>query len=1017
MTAHKSLLLCLILLLCVGTGQADDIDFNRDVRPILSDACFACHGPDAGQRQADLRLDLQEGIFRSVDGVTIVDPKSPDHSELLQRVLSDDPDVMMPPPKSGRTLTPTEKETIRQWIEQGANWKGHWAYVAPQRPEVPSVNVGKTGNDVDRFIQRTLNAKGLEALPEADAATLLRRISFDLTGLPPSPKLLAKYSMAPTGENWAKLVDELLASPHYAERMTASWLDLVRYADTNGIHGDNHREIWMYRDWVINAFRRNMPFDQFTIEQLAGDLLPNATDEQKIASGYNRLLMTTREGGAQPKEYLAKYSADRVRNASTVWMGATMGCCECHDHKFDPYSIKDFYQFAAFFADVQDVAVGVQPSVKMPSREQKQQLAAFDETLATLQEKLAANTPELDAAMHAWAADLQTRLKATPKIWQPAVVLDMKSSGGQTFTLLEDGSLLTAATNPKQDHYKIVLKPAAGRLTGLRLETLRHDSHVNRSLSRGNGNFVLSQITATHVKNADGTRSSVEIKDAVASYEQKGWPVKNALDGKPKTGWAVDGQLSNERDPVAAFRFATPLELSDGDRLVVELQQESVDFHNIGRFRLSTTTVETPGLDDNTLGIPTQHVAVIEAWPTVEDGRKAELARYYRTIAPLLADTRAQHAATKTARDNLEKQIPETLITRTQTPREIRVLARGNWMDDSGDLVSPAVPHFLPQVAGNETASRLDLANWLVHKDNPLVARVFVNRLWQMFFGKGLVKSSDDFGSQGSWPTHPDLLDWLAIEFRDSGWNVQHVIRLIVSSDAYRRSSIATKQLTEADPFNKWLARQSRFRLDAEFIRDSALAVSGLLVDKVGGKSVKPYQPEGYWAHLNFPKRAWQPDKGEDQYRRGLYTYWCRTFLHPAMRSFDAPSREECAVDRPRSNNSLQALVLLNDPSFVEAARALAVRTLSEGGSTAESRIEFMFRICLSRAPREEEVSVLKDVLKEQRKQFSESPGKLKQFLSIGQAPVPERVDAVELATWASVARVILNLDEVITRT
>ncbi len=1008
---------CLYQAFIATAVVGQEIDFNRDVRPILSDACFACHGPDSGKRQADLRLDLKEGIFKTADGVTVVNAASPQDSEMLRRITSEDPDVVMPPHAGGRRLTAPEKQTIERWINQGANWKGHWAYIAPVKAAVPELEVGPTGTDIDRFIQSKLNAKNLAALPQADPVTLVRRLTLDLTGLPPSPQQVDAFRNDSSVANWNAMLDKLLASQHYAERMTAMWLDLVRYADTNGIHGDNHREVWMYRDYVIAAFHRNMPFDQFTVEQLAGDLLPDATDEQKIASGYNRLLMTTREGGAQAKEYLAKYSADRVRNASTVWMGATMGCCECHDHKFDPYSIRDFYQFAAFFADIQDVAVGVQPSVKMPTAIQKNRTAELDQQLATVQKTLDTQTPELDAALNAWAAELQVKLQQTPQTWSVAKVIDMKSLGGQDMRLLEDGSVLTSGKQPKHETYRISLS-GGGRLTGFRLETLADDSFVRKSLSRapGNGNFVLSGVRAIRVSNADSSEQEIVLQDALASFEQPHWPVKNALDGKPDTGWAVEGHLGDPKNPTAVFQFKEPLENSQADRVVVELQQNAVDFHNIGRLRLSTSVVDKPGIANDSLGLPAEHVATISAWPNATPEQKTSLSAHYRTVAPLLEQPRQQLVQLKAEHEALQKQIGETLITRTQEPRPIRVLARGDWMDDSGDMVQPSVPHFLQQLTTSNRASRIDLAQWFVAEQNPLVARVFVNRLWKMLFGKGLVKSSDDFGSQGTWPTHPELLDWLAVEFRQSGWNVQHVIRLIVSSDAYRRSSAAGQELVEADPFNDWIARQSRYRLDAEFIRDGALAVSGLLVDHVGGPSVKPYQPAGYWAHLNFPKRTWDPETGKNQYRRGLYTYWCRTFLHPAMRSFDAPSREECTVDRPRSNNSLQALVLLNDPSYVEAARALADQTIREGGDTTETRLQFIFERCLNRLPQPEEAVVLQEVLQTQRVEFSAAAESTNAFLKIGHTPAASGIDNAELAAWTSVARVLLNLHETITR-
>lgn len=1006
------------LAVCVSlpTVSADEVDFNRDVRPILSDACFTCHGPDSGQREADLRLDQQEGIFRTLGNITIVDAKDPARSELLRRIESSDPDVVMPPAGHGRKLSDVEKQTIRLWIEQGATWKGHWSYIRPLRPEVPQSKISSTANDVDRFIQHTLNQRQLKPLDQAAPSTLVRRLSFDLTGLPPTPEQVSDFTQNPSAENWQKLIDRLLASHHYAERMTAFWLDLVRYADTNGIHGDNHREIWMYRDWVLGAFQKNMPFDQFTIEQLAGDLLPNATDEQRIASGYNRLLMTTREGGAQAKEYLAKYSADRVRNASTVWLGATMTCCECHDHKFDPYSIRDFYQFAAFFADVKDVPVGTQPTVKMPSRAQKEQRTALDQAVAEIQKELDTQTPELDQSLAQWALDLQAKQKNSPKVWSPSKVADIKSKNGQVLELLEDNSVLTSGKHPEHDTYTIGITPAEGKVAAIRLETLRHDSFARQSLARGNGNFVLSGIKITHVRGVDSSEEAIAIKSAIASYEQKDWPVKNSLDGNEATGWAVDGHTTSDKDPIAVFRFVNAVTVETEDRFIVELQHAAVDHHNIGRFRLTTTANPEAGTDDNTLGIPSEHLAVIENWPTVDEAARNSLAKHYRSIAPLLADARSQLTAKKKAIEELEKSIPQTLVTQTQAPREIRVLARGNWMDDSGDIVQPAVPHFLAQLQSETRPTRLDLAKWFVDPENPLVARVFVNRLWKLLFGEGIVQSADDFGSQGSWPTHPELLDWLSVEFQESGWDVQHLVRLIVSSDAYRRSSVATPELIARDPFNDWLARQSRFRLDAEFIRDAALSVSGLLVDQSGGRSVKPYQPAGYWAHLNFPKRQWQPDIGANQYRRGLYTYWCRTFLHPAMRSFDAPTREECTVDRPRSNNSLQALVLLNDPSYVESARGLASRVLAEGGGTAESRIQFIFQLCLSRPPRPAESEVVLNLLAQAREDFAAEQNRAEAFLEIGQLPLPPNTNPVELAAWTSVARAILNLHETITR-
>ena len=1021
----KTCLPAILTLVCCTihpSAQAfqDTVDFNRDIRPILSDACFTCHGPDKGQRQADLRLDQQEGLFRQTADSTVVAPGQPDKSELLARIETDDADLVMPPPDSGRVLTNEEKRLIRQWVVQGAEWKGHWAYLPLERPKVEDSSITPGSNEVDYFINSRLEQKGLSPSGRADAVSLARRLSLDLTGLPPSANDIdvQAFAASPSDEAWQKLVVRLLSSPHYGERMTALWLDLVRYADTNGIHGDNHREIWMYRDYVIDAFNSNTPFDRFTIEQIAGDLLPEPSDQQRIASGYNRLLMTTREGGAQPKEYLAKYSADRVRNVSSVWMGATMGCCECHDHKYDPYSIRDFYELAAFFADIQDVAVGVQPAVKMPSPQQKHRMSELDSQIQQLQKTIDTQTPELDQAMNTWVAELKKHLADTPRIWKVAGHGAVTSSDGQQLDVQPDSSVLASGPHPKHDTYTVAIPYIdSATVSGIRLEALKHDSMVKKSLSRGNGNYVLSEFSV-------GKRSSdesaapqpIRIKEALADFEQKGWPVANALDNNPTTGWAVDGHIRVGEERVAVFRFETPVQLTEGESLIVTLKHSSVDFHNIGRFRLSTTATENPGLDDVDIGVPPSLVTVVEGWPEVEDSAKTALANHFRSITPVLEKQRNALASATQSRQQLEKEIPETLITRTKAPREIRVLARGNWMDDSGDITSPQVPHFLNQIEGQERLNRMDLAKWLVADDNPLVARVFVNRLWKMFFGKGIVSTEDDFGSQGSWPTHPELLDWLAIEFRESGWDVQHVIRLIVHSETYRRSSQFDEHLAEADPFNDLLARQSRFRLDAEFIRDYALAVSGLLVTEVGGRSVKPYQPEGYWDHLNFPKRKWQADAGDQQYRRGLYTYWCRTFLHPAMKAFDAPTREECTVTRPRSNNSLQALVLLNDPTFVEAARALAVRVLTDGGSNDAERISSLYDIVLSRPPLQQEREVLLELLAHHRESFADDETRTQQFLSVGQYKQSTVVNPQQLAAWSSVARTVMNLHETITR-
>lgn len=810
-----------------GQPTTGPIEFNRDVRPILSEFCFTCHGPDTAKRKGDLRLDTEEG------GRSVLVAGKPDKSELFLRLLEKDPKKRMPPASTGKSLSAKQIDLLRRWIEQGAPYQKHWALLPPKRPPLPPVRNDRWGRTaIDRFLLARLEAEGLTTSAEAERRTLIRRLSLDLIGLPPSPEEVDAFVHDRDAKAYDRLVDRLLASRHYGERMTLFWLDLVRFADTGGYHSDNHRDLSLYRDYVIDAFNTNKRFDQFTVEQVAGDLLPNPTRETRIASGYNRLLMTTEEGGAQAKEYLAKYASDRVRNASSVWLGLAMGCAECHNHKYDPVSLKDFYRFASFWADVQEAAVGRQAQTKMPSAEQEIALKRLDAELAEARQALNAATPALQAAQQRWEETARAELAGAKK---PAL--------------------------PK--------------------------------------------------------------------------PVVQALN--------------------------TPADK------------------------------RTPA-------------------------HKEALSAHFRSMAPELADARRRVGEVEARRKQLEASIPQTLVTTAGSPRTMRLLPRGNWLDDSGAVVAPDTPESLPPLGvKGRRANRLDLAHWLVSNEQPLTPRVVVNRLWKLYFGQGLVTTMEDFGAQGAWPSHPELLEWLAVEFRDSGWDVKHLVKLMVTSAAYRQVSVGSEALRQADPYNRLLARQGRFRLDAELVRDNALAVSGLLVRKVGGPSVKPYQPAGYWAYLNFPTRDYVEDRGDDQYRRGVYTYVQRTFPHPSLLAFDAPSREECSADRPRSNTPQQALVLLNDPTHVEAARILAEKALKVGGSDAE-RLRFAYRQVLGRTPRPAESELLLALLARHRDQYRADPAAADGLLSIGQAAPGGGVDRVALAAWTSVTRTLLNLHETITR-
>ncbi len=990
------------------------VDFAREVRPILAANCFACHGPDAAERKADLRLDTKEGAFADLGGHLAIAPGKPSDSELLSRVSNSDPEQVMPPPASGKKLTAVQIELLRRWVAEGAKWQEHWAYFKPVRPTVPPVSgASSIANPIDAFVRAKLNEMNLAPAAEADRVTLVRRLSFDLTGLPPTPAQVDGFVHDGTGQAYENLVDGLLASPHFGERMAMYWLDIVRFADTNGFHGDNHRDIALYRDYVIESFNRNKRFDRFTLEQLAGDLLPDVSRETRIASGYNHLLMTTREGGAQAKEYLAKYAADRVRNASSVWLGATMGCCECHDHKFDPYLTRDFYSFAAFFADIKEVAVGPQEQVMLPDEAEAKTLAQFDEQIAAVNKVLDTPTPELEQAQVEWEKSVQSQAAD----WKPLKPTGAVAASGATFTIANDGTLLVGGASAATDIYTLVVPVNVSALTAVRLELLPHNSLPGKGPGRAaNGNFVLSEIRCTLAPKANPAAATpLVLQEASADFAQESLPAAAAIDGNLATGWAVGPQLGLEH--AAVFEVQGTPSGSDAI-LTIELVQNHGNTHNLGRFRFSATNSPQPVRANK--GLPKE---VVEILATSSDTRTAAqqqaLAAHYRSlVAPLLDGPRKRLAEVKQSKADFQAKVPTTLVSVSVEPRAMRILPRGNWLSDDGEIVQPAVPAFLPPLSASEQRpTRYDLARWMVSPDNPLVARVFVNRLWKLAFGQGIVKSLDDFGSQGTAPTHSELLDWLAAEFIDSGWDVKHILKLMVTSDAYRQSSSASEQLRQVDPYNKWLARQSHFRLDAEMVRDNALAVSGLLSDRIGGPSAKPYQPGGYWSHLNFPVREYEADHGENLYRRGLYTYWCRTFLHPSLLAFDAPTREECTVERPRSNTPLQALVLLNDPTYVEAARAFARRILTEGGADTTAQLRWAYRQALSREPSSQEVTVLSALLEKHRAQYAADPTAAQQLLSAGENPSTGDIDRATLAAWTSVVRVLLNLHETITRT
>ncbi|MFN9433293.1 MAG: PSD1 and planctomycete cytochrome C domain-containing protein [Acidobacteriota bacterium] len=1018
----------LILALASVVFAQRPVSFNRDIRPIMADTCFRCHGPDAGTRMANLRLDLRdEATKANRAGRTPIVPGKPEESQIVARVFHTNPARVMPPPSAHKELGEKQKETIRRWVAEGARYEGHWAY-EPIRKQA--------GASVDSLVEARLKEEGLSLSAEADKRTLLRRVTLDLTGLPPTAAEVNAFLADTSASAYEKTVDRLLSSQAHAEKMTMHWLDAVRYADTSGFHGDNLYPSWPYRDYVLKSFLDNKRFDVFTREQLAGDLLPNATTEQKIAAAFNRLNRTSAEGGLQPKEYLAKYGADRVRTVSAVWLGATLGCAECHDHKFDPLTSRDFYSMKAFFADIKET--GLVPDrgarawgsvMRLGTEAQQGQLAQIDARIAALRQQIEnqqAAAPELlkayEAGELAWKVQrpltAASRNGAALKIYNEEEVDSMPYVGGiiRSFRGPGKGLIVASGPNPDNETYTITIRPAAGRYTALGLEVVQDEGNPGNGVARGADRLAVTEVEAyLGRKRLDFSLATSNVADP--TWEQ---PAMSAIDGDSATAWGVVTYGEN-KNPFLALRLRQPLVLTGQETLRVEIRHDSVYRKaTIGRMRLamSTGTYGWPEGTDiteqrnkdgkNPGGLP---VEVVKALRGEKDADAKALARY---LAWMRGET-MELARHEQQRYYLEAAIPKVLLTERVEPETVRILPRGNFLDETGAVVEPAIPARFGKLNTAGRATRLDLANWIVAQDNPLTPRVQVNRMWRMLFGVGLSKVLDDIGSQGELPVNPDLLDYLAAEFQ-SDWDLRRLVKQIVMSRTYRQSSQATKQAAEKDPDNRLLSHQSRTRVDAEVVHDIALSAAGLLKPRFGGPSVRPYQPEGYLGALNFPKRDYSASRGAELYARGLYTQWQRTFLHPSLMTFDAPSREECTVNRVNSNTPLQALVLLNDPIYVEAARVFAQKMLAEGGKTIEEQIDWAYLRTVARPATAEEKAILKELHGKNLARFRADAKAARQLLTVGDAPLTVKAKPEELAAAATVTRAILNLHEAITR-
>ncbi len=999
----------------------EEVTFNKHIRPIFSDTCFSCHGFDANTREADLRLDTPEGAYAALadapDLKGIV-PGDPENSEAWYRIISDDPTELMPPPKFHKPLSEYQKQLIKRWIEQGAKYEEHWAYIPMKRPEVPKPkkHAKLVRNPIDAFILKDLEDKGIEPSPLASPEVLRRRLALDLTGLPPADD-------TPTDPK--AQIEQALASEAYGERMAVPWLDVVRFADTVGYHGDQNQRIFPFRDYVIDSFNSNKPFDEFVREQLAGDLLPNATEEQHIASGFNRLNLVTREGGAQSKEYYRKYAADRVRAVGAAFLGQTTGCAECHDHKYDPISQKDFYSLAAFFDDVMQWGVyngyvggtkyngnndAYTPERIVRPESMVERLNILrDQAIAAL-EPHAKTTPPADEL-----AKLRAFAEKHPDGWAPLSASKVTSAKGTPSEV--SGDMIRFSGPAKNDEKTVIELPFADSHIGsLRIEALPDPKGGTVGRESG-GHFTLKP--KFFLQAADGKRTPISIRWNQADLDREhgfagglahGDRRNLQIDGKhgwqsaPKAVYEGPDHLTKQTQ-TAVFCLKAPLKVPAGAKLVVELGSNTAS-----KVRISQSPVMDPVAGE---------AAFTETFKQ-ELADSGKVAWQLCSAAPEKLPASYQNVL-KQIRDARSGWVRTMVTVKVDKPEfPTRILARGDWQDDSGELVQPGVLSFLPtdSLPKDRKLTRLDLANWIVADENPLTARHFMNRLWKQFMGRGISNVLDDLGGQGEVPTHPELLDWMAMEFRESGWDVKHMVRLIVNSHTYRQASAQRERLLEIDPYNKLFAQQAARRLDAEFIRDQALAVGNVLNQSyVGGPSVRIYQPANYYSNLNFPVRQYTAHLDDRQHRRSVYAHWQRTFLVPTMANFDAPARDECAADRLQANIPQQALTLLNDPVYVEAARGFAIRVLQEMPEAEDSkRLDRMFQLLLTRAPDSTENKRILDYKSRQAASFRQGNDNADTFLAVGITQVPQGMDKVELAAWTQTARLLLNLHETITR-
>jgi hypothetical protein len=1016
------------------TPKEPAIDFNKQIRPILSENCFACHGPDEAKRKAKLRLDIKEGAFGKLrDGGFAIVPGKPDDSVLVDRITSEAETEVMPPPVSKKKLKPEQIALLKKWVAQGAPWSTHWAFVAPKKTDLPKVRTPAwERNPIDAFILARLEPQGLLPSPEAEKTTLIRRVTLDLIGLPPTPEEVDAFLADKSADAYEKVVDRLLQSPRYGEHMARFWLDAARYGDTHGLHLDNYREIWPYREWVIKAFNANLPYDQFVIEQLAGDLLPNATLEQQIATGYNRCHVSTSEGGSIDEEVYVRNVLDQVDTNGTVFLGLTVGCARCHDHKYDPIKTKEFYQLFAFFNNIDGGALDGNlarwaPFVKVTTPEQKEALAKLEERVAAVQKSVAEEVAKVpyDDSLDAKESEQAERAEY---VWiDDELPKGAKSSSDGT----TDGkwNFVSKPDHPVFSGNKSVLRSAQGRSQhyfenaqpGLRVgegDTLFTYVYLDPAkppkeimLQWNTGNWLHRAYWGENLIDwgADNTPERMRFGD----LPETGKWVRLEVEAKKvglKPGMTITGWAFTQHDGTVYW---------DKAGIMTKIPQADQPFDTLTAWVRAQKALGGAGLPKEI-----QDIVKLERDKRNEQQKKQLRAYFleygYSKTRTALEPLNKQLAAVQKERDELDRQIPATLVFKERSEvRPAYILKRGEY-DQKGEKVERDLPGFLPPLPKDAPHNRLGFAQWLVAPEHPLTARVEVNRLWQQCFGTGLVKTAEDFGAQGEPPSHPELLDWLAVQLREDGWDVKKMMKRIVTSATYRQSSRVTKDRLAKDPANRLLSRGPRYRLDAEMLRDQALAVSGLLVEKIGGPSVKPPQPAGLWEAVGYSGSntvKFVADTGHEKvHRRSLYTFWKRTAAPPQMTLADAPSREACVVRRERTNTPLQALMFMNEQQFVESSRMLAERVMKEGGETPETRAAYLFKLATSRKPDAGETTELLAVYKDHMATFARDEAAAKKLISIGEMKPDAKLNASELAAWTMVANLVLNLDEVLNK-